>query len=218
MVNPLARDPVTMALHELRSPLGLVATAARAAAADCDDEYIRRRCEVILRTAERMLRTAVQVLSLAGSLDEDPEELFDPVTVTGRVVADLAELGIPAAFSTTRSAGAWLVRGRPAQLESMITSVISNAVDHGAAAGNITVTLSAVDSHVEITLENSKCHPVDPCRTGARHVHRWRTGETARCVGRVLGKRRPLLDHDQAPMLSRAVTAPLHQVSALLLA
>ena len=218
MVNPLARDPVTMALHELRSPLGLVATAARAAAADCDDEYIRRRCEVILRTAERMLRTAVQVLSLAGSLDEDPEEPFDPVTVTGRVVADLAELGIPAAFLTSEGLGAWLVRGRPAQLESMITSVISNAVDHGAAAGNITVTLSAVDSHVEITLENAKCAQSSHAGLG---LGTYIVGELAKLLAASV----EYWESDdrfwttiRLRCSAAAVTAPSHQVSALLLA
>jgi signal transduction histidine kinase len=157
------------------------------------------------------------VLSLAGSPDDDPEEPFDPVTVTGRVVSDLAELGIAARFSTTEATGAWLVLGRPAQLESMITSVISNAVDHGAAAGNITVRLAAVDSHVEITLENSKSIQSTHAGLGlgtyivgelakllAASVEYWESDD---CFWTTIRLR-----------CSAAVPAPLHQVSALLLA
>lgn len=144
-----------MALHELRSPLGLVATAARAAAADSDDERVRRTCEVILRTAERMLRTAAEVLSIAGGLDEEPEpkEVFDAAQVTRSVVADLAELGWPIELYGGDDL-TWLICGRPAHLESMLTSLISNAVDHGGPQP-ITVTLVAGDAALEISVTNS---------------------------------------------------------------
>lgn len=129
-MKSLAADPVTLAYHELRAPLGLVATAARSAAADCEDEELRKRCEIIVRAAERMLSTAQSVLSLAeGSLPAESERVL-----LGSVVQRLAEeacaLGVPACLTTGDDPG-MMVDVPVSQLETLLQSLLNNAQQHG---------------------------------------------------------------------------------------
>lgn len=123
-------DPVTLAYHELRAPLGLVATAARSAAADCEDESLRRRCEIIVRAAERMLSTAQSVLSLAeGSIPAESERV-----ALGSVVHRLAEearaLGVPV-FVTPGGDSTGEIHVPVSQLETLLQSLLNNAQQHG---------------------------------------------------------------------------------------
>lgn len=128
-MKSLAADPVTLAYHELRAPLGLVATAARSAAADCEDESLRKRCEIIVRAAERMLSTAQSVLSLAeGSIPAESERV-----ALGPVVHRLAEearaLGVSVCFSASEEPG--VVEVPITQLETLVQSLLNNAQQHG---------------------------------------------------------------------------------------
>ncbi len=78
-VTRIATDPVTMAYHELRSPLALVATVARSAAEECEDELVRARCLSIVRAAERMIRTAGHLMDLAETSQAEKVEQFNPL-------------------------------------------------------------------------------------------------------------------------------------------
>jgi signal transduction histidine kinase len=128
-VDFLTKDPLVLALHELQSPLGLIATAARAAAEDCADDEVRRRCEVILRAAERTLRSAQEILTLTRTEQGEPTE-FDPWAMVRSVVTDIQEIGIGARLRITDSDVRPRAYAVAAHYESLIASCLSNALDH----------------------------------------------------------------------------------------
>lgn len=122
-------DPVTLVYHELRAPLGLMATAARSAAEDCDDEDLRKRVEMIVRAAERMLSTAASVLSLAAGSIPAPSETVSLNDVVDRIAEESRALGAPVFFSpgdTDCNVDVPL-----SQLETLIQSLLNNALQHG---------------------------------------------------------------------------------------
>lgn len=128
-MKSLMADPVTLAYHELRAPLGLVATAARSAAADCEDESLRKRCEMIVRAAERMLRTAQSVMSLAEGSQPAESQRITLSEVVERLADDARALGFPVAAATCAFSGQ--VNVPLAQLETLLQSLLNNAFDHG---------------------------------------------------------------------------------------
>jgi signal transduction histidine kinase len=145
-----------MALHELRAPLGLVANAARSAADDCADDYLRGRCETIVRAAERMLRTAQQVLSLAKSADDQGGiETFNAAAVARTVAEDFAGMGVAVCVVAE-----WdrepLFTGVRGHLETLLSSLISNALDHGDAGGEVSVVIVGGQKALTIEIRNHK--------------------------------------------------------------
>ena len=73
-------DPLTLMYHELRAPLGLVATAARSMAAKTQTTTTSvSRCEMIVRAAERMLRTPPRWFAISHARPAGPDsESFYP--------------------------------------------------------------------------------------------------------------------------------------------
>jgi signal transduction histidine kinase len=149
-------DPVTLTYHELRAPLGLIVTAARAAADECSDVAVRGRCEVIVRTAERMLRDAQELFRVFRAGATEPET-FLPDRLILSVFADLQELGVPLdiAWPETFEARA---TGQPAVLESLVHCLASNACDHLAEGGRIKVAVAGERHWLVLRLSN----PRDP--------------------------------------------------------
>lgn len=128
-MNAVVTNPVTMVYHELRSPLALLATAACCAAAESADDYVRSRCESIVRVADRMLRTAAQVIDMASASQASEECVYVPAEVVEAVVADYRELGVNVAFEGPGERAATV--GAPLHLEALISSLVGNANDHG---------------------------------------------------------------------------------------
>ena len=89
-----------MVLHELRGPLGLMATAARSAADDCQDADLRSRCEMIVRAAESMLRTTNQVFQLNRALQAETPERFSPAAVAAEITDTFRALGVLVQFES----------------------------------------------------------------------------------------------------------------------
>ena len=85
-------DPLTVAYHELRSPLGLIVMQARAAAAEATEPGVRARCESIVRAAERMLRTAAEIFAAEQAAGSTVERTFAPVEVASGLITDLQGL------------------------------------------------------------------------------------------------------------------------------
>jgi signal transduction histidine kinase len=131
VVNLLSADPLTLAYHELRSPLGLIATAARAAAEDPDPEQARHYCKVISRTADMVLRTTEQVLSLAEAARVAPGQLYRPHEVIADVVNTFTELGLALRLEIAPAARELVMDGVPNHLEALVQSLLGNAFDHG---------------------------------------------------------------------------------------
>lgn len=143
-----------MAYHELRSPLALMATMARSAAADCTDEELRSRCLSIVRTAERMLRTAGQVMVVADAAREDAPCRFAPGEVVQKVVSDYREMGVLMTVDTCESVGSE-VYGAPGQLEALLCSIVGNALDHGNPEIPLRIGMSESPNGVFIRVWNS---------------------------------------------------------------
>lgn len=127
-----ALDAMTMAYHELRSPLGLVLTAARVAAEEAAaDEDLRRRCETIARAAERMLRTAQQVFELGEQPEPATDAPYSPSDVVLGVAEDLRALGVAIECEVTPAARRAWTTGVSERLEALVQSLLTNASDHG---------------------------------------------------------------------------------------
>lgn len=156
-VNGFATDPVTLAYHELRSPLALMATMARSAAEDCDDDALRARCLSIVRTAERMLRTTGEVLDVAGVASDERQSRFSALEVVRKVVADYHGMGVAVTLTSTGAAESQVV-GAPGQLEALLCSLLGNALDHGDSRVPVRVLVAETGGVLTIAITNEMSH------------------------------------------------------------
>lgn len=147
-------DPVTLVAHEIRRPLAYVVTAARLVAEESDDETVQQRCRTIERTAERMLRVAGCLLRTGSAVQgESVSAAYLPAQVIRGVVEDLTQQAAvdlvvePVAWS----ACAW---GRADDLEALVHSLVSNALDHGVPGDPPLVSVAASNSLLEISISN----------------------------------------------------------------
>ena len=147
-------DPTTLVLHELRAPLGLVATAARAAADDCTDDDIRKRCEMIVRAAERMLRTTHEVFQLNHAFRADHCEPYRPVEVAQDIVSTLRGLNVNVRLTASADAQAVESVGVRARFEALLHSLITNAIDHSDPAGEVIVVFARERGTAAVTVFN----------------------------------------------------------------
>jgi signal transduction histidine kinase len=148
---------VTLAYHELRSPLGLVATAARSLAEDCEDEAIRERCDTIVRAAERMLRVTSQVLAIArrDASEVDAEtERFSPAEVVEQLAENFQRLDVPVVPRVEPAARLAKTEGVRGRFEALLQSLLTNAFDHAEPGTRINVTVGATADEVTVTVTN----------------------------------------------------------------
>lgn len=145
---------MTLAYHELRAPLALVATLAKSAAADCSDATLVGRCLSIARTAERMLDTANTLLAFAGTVHEAPREAFAPSEVVTDVVRDYQAIGVNILLHEDVTAQAE-VFGVGAYLEAVVASLIGNAVSHGDRGSPIAIDMQCSGGLFEVRLTNA---------------------------------------------------------------
>lgn len=149
-------DAMTMAYHELRSPLGLVLTAARVAAEQAaGDDDLRRRCETIVRAAERMLRTAQQVFELSELPGDVVEAPYSPSDVILGVAADLGALGVCVACDVTPGARRAWTTGVAERLEALVQSLLTNAGDHGEPGVPVRMSLDATPVALTVAVTNT---------------------------------------------------------------
>lgn len=142
-----------MVYHELRSPLALMATAARSAAAESSDEYVRSRCESIVRAAERMLRTAAHIIDVAGASREVEQADFEPARVVADVVSDYRAMGTAIVLEIADHGGR--AHGVEQHLEALLCSLLGNASDHGDASVPLHVIVQTAESRMRITVRNA---------------------------------------------------------------
>jgi signal transduction histidine kinase len=143
-----------MVYHELRNPLGLVATAARAVAEECTDDDVRRRCEVIERAAERMLRVAQQVLDIAQMSLPRPGVTYIPSALIAKTAGDLEQLGMPLVLEVAEDAKSVQANGCPEQLEALIQSLLMNARDHSMAGTTVEILVDATEMGLSVSVSN----------------------------------------------------------------
>lgn len=152
-VTRIATDPVTMAYHELRSPLALVATVARSAAEECEDELVRARCLSIVRAAERMIRTAGHLMDLAETSQAEKVEQFNPLPCIDRVATDYMHLGAPVVVRVNGRAEC-LIEAVPEQFEALLCSIMGNAIDHGDPDQPIVIEASCEERSFHLAVTN----------------------------------------------------------------
>lgn len=151
-------DIATLVYHELRAPLGLVATLARGASCEDDVDELRRQCALIQRTAERMLRTASAVIETARATRCDDAGWFAPLPIVQRAVDDAAPAGLRVRLLQDAAVDRVSIYGSPMQLETLLHSLLANALDHGDPAGNIMVSVGVIDGQFSCTVRNPVGH------------------------------------------------------------
>jgi two-component system, OmpR family, heavy metal sensor histidine kinase CusS len=152
-VNPVT-DPATLVLHELRGPLGLMATAAQSAADDCADDDIRSRCEMIVRAAERMLRTANEVFQLSRAAQADECHSYSPFEVADEMVQTLRGLAVGIRLEATPDVRSLHTQGVSERFEALLHSLISNGVDHCEPGSAVRVSLTSDSGTLRVAVEN----------------------------------------------------------------
>lgn len=154
------REIATLVYHELRAPLGLVVTAARAASGEDDPEELRRQCAIIQRTAERMLRTAAAVIESARATRSPEPAWFLPQAQLDSAVQDAAVSGMPVSLACDAGAANLEAYGSPAQFEALFHSLLANAMDHGDPAAGIAVATGIEDGRFIFAVRNAvAAHP-----------------------------------------------------------
>jgi CheY-like chemotaxis protein len=147
--------------HELRTPLNAIlgwATLLRRVQVGSDD-YVKG-----LETIERNARVQTQIIAdlldmsriISGKvqLDVQPVDLHEVISAaldSVRPSADAKKLQLRA----TLDAKAGRIRGDANRLQQVFWNLLTNAVKFTPAAGHIDVVLERVNSHVEVSIEDS---------------------------------------------------------------
>jgi signal transduction histidine kinase len=142
-----------MVYHELRSPLALVATAARSAAEECSDDYVRARCESIVRATERMLRTAARIMDIASASEATEQAPFSPREAVEEVIEDYRRLGAAIILEVDQARESAF--GIRAHLEALVCSLVGNAVDHGDPSFPILVSVACQGGVCRVSVRNA---------------------------------------------------------------
>jgi len=147
---------MAFAYHELRAPLGLLATAAQYAADECEDDGDRRRrWETVVRTAERILRTADQVLHLNKLAAEEEVRAYSPSDLLLAMLEDVRGLGVLVESEITPAARRAWATGVPSRFEALAQSLLNNAIDHGEPGEPVRIAVYATESVLTVEIENA---------------------------------------------------------------
>ncbi len=145
-LNKMRRDFVANASHELRSPLTVISgyldsMAEEEGLAEWDYPIAQMQSQ-----AERMKLIISELLELSRLESAGRAGMTDVVDVDGLILgvrrAFDGRAGVPAI--TIRSTPGLKVRGNSTQIESVISNLVSNAVRHTPAEGEISVTWKPV--------------------------------------------------------------------------
>lgn len=162
MQNTLTLDPLTLAYHELRSPLGLVATMARSVAEESEDGALRQQCQTILRTVERMLRTTGQVLDMAREGEPGEAEWFTPFETIRDLIDDLSRFDVRITVFAAPGADRARAFAAAGLFETLVQSLLTNAVDHSDPGADIRVELETTEFGLTLSI-------VNPVASSQRH-------------------------------------------------
>lgn len=147
-------DLVTMVYHELRAPLGLMASAARSASCDSEDQWVRSQCDVIGRTAERMLRIVSGIIEASRDTMGESDSVYLPLEIVQRIVGDLQSIGVKVEFDIAGDTPTIVAGGSASRFEALVNSLLMNTLDHGQPGAPVTVRFCSDDARFTLQVEN----------------------------------------------------------------
>lgn len=156
-VEAVRRDFVANVSHELKTPVGALNLLAEAVAEAKDDpEAVVRFAERMQGESERLTRLVQQIIDLSR-LQNDTASEDAAVIKVSELIAEAAEhsateaelRSIDIALSLD---GEPLVRGDRAQLHSAVSNLVENAVRYSQPDGKVSVSASADDEEVRISV------------------------------------------------------------------
>lgn len=154
-MNALSVEPSAAVLHEIRTPLGFLVTAARAAAEECpDDTLAQAHVRTLERAALRLLASAEQILAVARAGLDDTDQPFQPDEVAAEAIEAAVSIGQPVLLSRFGRADWAYERGNGSLLDAVIQSLLGNAINHGARGEPIRVTIHADSTSCVIEIRN----------------------------------------------------------------
>ena len=158
MTQPAApTDLVTFALHELHTPLGLIAMLARSVADSSAETDVRQRCLDIERLSRRLLRTAQTALLLEQPcMDNEACHLAGSLRT---VAGDMQRFGLQIELHVDDGQ---MAACSEEEFECIVGSLLQNARHHGDVAHPVIVTCGAVDGRPFVSISN---------RVSARRSH-----------------------------------------------
>ncbi|MFN0093611.1 MAG: hypothetical protein ACKVVT_02395 [Dehalococcoidia bacterium] len=153
---PETEEALRRAYHELRAPLGLIATAARAGIETSNDPEAARTFATIARAAERMLRTGSLHLEGGCGVGRTRSRVV-PQPVVRAVVEELRALGAPVVLDLMPEAARFAVGAGRAQFEALLQSILNNAIEHAVPETPITVSDGVRAARYWVTVSNVSC-------------------------------------------------------------
>jgi CheY-like chemotaxis protein len=156
MANRTKDEFLAMLGHELRNPLGAVASAISFLNLTAPDERTARPREIISRQMGHLTRLVDDLLDV-GRLTSGRIELQPTIVDLGKLVDEcMAALSTRAPKHRLQVATmSVLVRGDPARLEQIVTNLLDNAVKYTPPGGAIWVGVSQVDSRAVLRVRDS---------------------------------------------------------------
>jgi two-component system phosphate regulon sensor histidine kinase PhoR len=158
MLNRMRRDFVANASHELRSPLTVMSGYVDAMA---EDEELPETWEQPVRQmqeqARRMNRIVSELLELSRLEGAGRASIEETVDLPGLIVAThknyADQAGVPAIEIEIESSAH--LRGDRAEIESVITNLLSNAIRHTPPDGRITMRWSSDEDGAELVVTDT---------------------------------------------------------------
>jgi two-component system sensor histidine kinase SenX3 len=136
LAETMRRDFTANVSHELKTPISAVLLLAEAIHDSADDpEAVRHFADRLGEEADRLRRMVGGILALSRIESElDEPETFAPVDLRGIVDGAVSATGVAAEGRnisvTVRTQGDLVVRGDADALESAVTNLLSNAIEH----------------------------------------------------------------------------------------
>jgi signal transduction histidine kinase len=152
------RSFVANASHELRTPLAGQRTLLQVALADPDAtaQSLRAACEEALALGERQGQLVDRLLTLASSeRGIERREPLDLAEIADRVLVSRHQEAARRGIEIRASLDAAPITGDPVLIESMVTNVLDNAIQHNVPDGSIELTTGRVRSASQLSVGNS---------------------------------------------------------------
>ena len=150
---------VAMLGHELRNPLGAIATAIHVLdARGAPDDTAASLRGIILRQTQHLSRLVADLLDVSRLvsgkivLDAQPEYLRDVVV---RALASFHEAGKASQHVISVTGTGVRVHGDPTRLQQVVTNLLDNAVKYTPAGGRVDVTVAAEGAQAVLTVHDT---------------------------------------------------------------